>query len=63
MPQGLTNRAIGERCSSRGGTVKTHLAHVYAKLGAANRAEVAAEHSRHASRSAALDAGVTSDRG
>ena len=42
LSEGLTNRVIGERLFISAGTVKTHLAHVYAKLGAANRAEVAA---------------------
>lgn len=42
LSEGLTNRVIGERLFISAGTVKTHLAHVYAKLGAGNRAEVAA---------------------
>lgn len=39
---GLSNPKIGERMFISAGTVKTHLAHVYAKLGLANRTEVAA---------------------
>jgi DNA-binding NarL/FixJ family response regulator len=38
---GLNNPEIGKRlCMSRG-TVKTHLAHVFAKLSVANRTELA----------------------
>src|SRR6185295_18691769 len=50
VADGLTNKAIGEALFVTPGTVKTHLAHVYAKLGAANRAEVAAEVARRRSR-------------
>ncbi|HKA98789.1 MAG TPA: LuxR C-terminal-related transcriptional regulator [Streptosporangiaceae bacterium] len=39
--EGLTNPQIGARCFMSRGTVKTHLAHVYAKLGVANRTELA----------------------
>jgi DNA-binding CsgD family transcriptional regulator len=42
---GLTNPEIGTRLYIGRGTVKTHLAHVYAKLGVANRTEL----SRYAS--------------
>jgi predicted ATPase/class 3 adenylate cyclase/DNA-binding CsgD family transcriptional regulator len=38
---GLTNAKIGEQIFVAGGTVKTHLAHAYAKLGVANRTELA----------------------
>ena len=38
---GLTNPEIGTRLYIGRGTVKTHLAHVYAKLGVANRTELA----------------------
>lgn len=39
---GLNNPQIGARLFMSRSTVKTHLAHVYAKLGVANRAELAA---------------------
>jgi predicted ATPase/DNA-binding CsgD family transcriptional regulator len=38
---GLTNPDIGRRLFMSRGTVKTHLSHVYAKLGIANRTELA----------------------
>ncbi|HEX2036280.1 MAG TPA: LuxR C-terminal-related transcriptional regulator [Chloroflexota bacterium] len=38
---GLTNPQIGSRLFMSRGTVKTHLAHVYTKLGVANRTELA----------------------
>jgi DNA-binding CsgD family transcriptional regulator len=44
--QGLTNPEIGERLFISRGTVKTHLSHVFAKLGIANRSELAAEATR-----------------
>jgi DNA-binding CsgD family transcriptional regulator len=47
--EGCTNPEIGTRLFMSRGTVKTHLAHVYAKLGIANRTElatVAAAHQR-----------------
>ena len=40
---GLTNPEIGERLFVAPATVKTHLAHVYAKLGVRNRSQLAAE--------------------
>ncbi|MGH2370491.1 MAG: response regulator transcription factor, partial [Chloroflexota bacterium] len=39
--EGLNNPAIGSRLFMSRGTVKTHLSHVYAKLGVANRTELA----------------------
>ncbi len=48
VAEGLTNQAIGDQLFVSSGTVKSHLAHVYDKLGAANRAEVAAEVARRA---------------
>jgi predicted ATPase/class 3 adenylate cyclase/DNA-binding CsgD family transcriptional regulator len=43
---GLTNPEIGSRLFMSRGTVKTHLSHVYAKLGIANRTELATEAAR-----------------
>lgn len=39
--EGLSNPAIGDRLFMGRGTVKTHLSHIYAKLGIANRTELA----------------------
>jgi predicted ATPase/class 3 adenylate cyclase/DNA-binding CsgD family transcriptional regulator len=44
--QGMTNPDIAERMFIGRGTVKTHLAHVFDKLGVASRAELAAEATR-----------------
>ena len=44
---GLTNPVIGERLFISRGTVKTHLQHVFAKLGVRTRAELAAAAIRH----------------
>ncbi len=41
--EGLTNKAIAERLFVSPATVKTHLAHVFAKVDMANRAELTAE--------------------
>ena len=38
---GLNNPEIGRRLFMSRGTVKAHLSHVYAKLGVANRTELA----------------------
>ena len=45
---GLSNVDIGRRllCSAR--TVQAHLTHIYAKLGIASRAELAAQTTQHA---------------
>lgn len=40
---GLTNAEIGDAMFISGGTVKTHLSHIYAKLGLRNRAQLTAE--------------------
>jgi DNA-binding CsgD family transcriptional regulator len=42
VAEGLTNPQIAERLLMSRATVKTHLVHVYAKLGIATRAELAA---------------------
>ena len=42
VAQGLTNPEIGERLFISRGTVKSHLAHVYAKTGQTTRAALAA---------------------
>ncbi len=41
--QGLTNAQIGQQLFISAGTARTHLSHIYAKLGVANRAQLAAE--------------------
>ena len=46
LAQGLTNPQIGERLFIGRATVKTHVAHVFAKLGVTTRAELAAEATR-----------------
>jgi DNA-binding CsgD family transcriptional regulator len=46
VAQGLTNPQIGERMFISRGTVKVHLSHIFAKLGTATRAELAAEATR-----------------
>jgi DNA-binding CsgD family transcriptional regulator len=43
---GLTNPQIGERMFITRGTVKTHLSHIYTKLGLQNRSELAAQAAR-----------------
>ena len=45
--EGLTNPQIGQRLFISRGTVKTHLAHVFAKLGVTSRAELAVAATRH----------------
>jgi ATP/maltotriose-dependent transcriptional regulator MalT len=44
--QGLSNRQIGEQMFIGAGTVKSHLAHVYAKLHVTNRTELTAAHAQ-----------------
>jgi DNA-binding CsgD family transcriptional regulator len=46
VAEGLSNPQIGSRLFIGAGTVKTHLAHVFAKLGVGSRAELAAAASR-----------------
>jgi predicted ATPase/class 3 adenylate cyclase/DNA-binding CsgD family transcriptional regulator len=46
LATGLTNPQIGERLFIGRGTVKTHVAHVFAKLDVTSRAELAAEATR-----------------
>ncbi len=46
LTKGLTNAQIGQRMFIGRGTVKTHLAHAFTKLGVASRAELAAEATR-----------------
>jgi DNA-binding CsgD family transcriptional regulator len=46
VAEGLTNPEIGRRLFIAPGTVKTHLAHVFAKLDVANRAALAAQVAR-----------------
>lgn len=46
VAEGLTNPQIGERLFIGRGTVKTHIAHVFAKTGVATRAELATEATR-----------------
>jgi DNA-binding CsgD family transcriptional regulator len=45
--EGLTNPQIGQRLFISRGTVKSHLAHVFAKLGVTTRAELAVAATRH----------------
>jgi DNA-binding CsgD family transcriptional regulator len=49
--RGLTNQQIGEGLLMSRDTVKTHLSHIYAKVGVANRAELAAQARRSAASS------------
>jgi predicted ATPase/class 3 adenylate cyclase/DNA-binding CsgD family transcriptional regulator len=49
VTDGLTNPQIAERMFIARGTVKVHLAHVFAKLGVATRAELAAQATKRAS--------------
>ena len=51
---GLTNPEIGARLFMSRSTVKTHLSHVYAKLGVANRTELAAQAPDEAKRRASV---------
>ena len=47
VAEGLTNPQIAERLIMSRSTVKTHLGHVYAKLGISSRAELAVIHAAH----------------
>ena len=46
VADGLTNGAVAERLLMSVATVKSHLTHIYAKVGVANRTELAARHPR-----------------
>jgi DNA-binding CsgD family transcriptional regulator len=46
LAEGLSNREIAGRLFVSGNTVKTHVAHIFDKLGMSTRAEVAAEAAR-----------------
>ena len=46
VAEGLTNPQIAERMFITRGTVKVHLSHIFAKVGAGTRAELAAEATR-----------------
>jgi predicted ATPase/DNA-binding CsgD family transcriptional regulator/class 3 adenylate cyclase len=50
LAQGLTNPQIAERLFISRATVKTHLIHVFTKLGVTTRAQLAAEATRRAAR-------------
>ena len=47
VAEGLSNPQIAERLLMGRATVKTHLEHIFAKLGVASRAELAAHAARH----------------
>jgi DNA-binding NarL/FixJ family response regulator/tetratricopeptide (TPR) repeat protein len=47
VAEGLSNPRIGERLFVSHRTVQTHIAHLFAKLGVASRAQLAAEVTRH----------------
>jgi DNA-binding NarL/FixJ family response regulator len=47
VADGLTNSQIGARLYISGRTVQTHLAHMFAKLDIASRAQLAAQVTRH----------------
>jgi DNA-binding CsgD family transcriptional regulator len=50
LTQGLTNPQIAERLFISRATVKTHLVHVFTKLGVSTRAQLASEATRRAVR-------------
>ena len=47
IAEGFSNPEIGTRLFITRATVKTHLSHVFTKLGVMSRAELAAEATRH----------------
>jgi DNA-binding NarL/FixJ family response regulator len=46
VTEGLTNPQIGERLFIARGTVRTHLTHIFTKLGVTSRAQLATEATR-----------------
>jgi DNA-binding NarL/FixJ family response regulator len=47
VTRGLANPQIGERMFISRATVKTHLSHIYSKLGISSRSQLAAEATKH----------------
>jgi DNA-binding CsgD family transcriptional regulator len=61
VAQGLTNRQIGRRLFISPGTVRTHLEHIYDKLGVRSRAGAVSAAFRIASWSRTLGRNTTDD--
>ena len=62
MVDGLSTPEIGSRLFVSRGTVKTHLSHVYAKLGVANRTELATLATPRLAKADDPEKGARSDR-